>query len=560
MDEVEFRRVIAAGETMTVEFKSDEHRIFSDSLIIDAVVCLANSPYGAGDLFIGVEDDGRISGARSRHGKTTDPIRLQAMVANNTVPQVVPEVSIIDVDGRDVIRVHVEAAPTVVGTRDGKYVRRGLGSDGKPACLPYLAHEMLADRIARGEADYATIVEPSASMNDLDAAEFGRFREQASAGGTVESVYAGMGDAEVLSALGVAERRGEELVLKRGALLLFGRSESLQRYVPTHETIFQVLERGVIRQNIITHDPLFKSADVLYRLLREQNVVDEVVIGLTRVEIDRIPEILARELVANALVHRDFTVMGPTRLQVHDDELTITNPGGFPRGVTSENFLENSNPRSRVLADAFKEARLVDRAGRGINRVFEAALRAGRPEPDYARSTTDQVSVTVSLGGSDLELVRFVIEHDQRSKQRFELPDLQVVRALKDNPRMTLAEIAEILQQPQSRTRTRLIAMVEQGLIEMRGDGRARRYTLSSLSYRALSSAASYVRVRTFDEPQQAQMILNYVDAKGSISRSEAAELCGTSPEAARRLLFKLRDDGVLRIEGERRGARYVRA
>ncbi|MFZ2965209.1 MAG: RNA-binding domain-containing protein [Rhodoglobus sp.] len=556
MDDLGLRKLIALGETMSVEFKTDTPKTYNDSSIIETVVCLANSPHG-GDLLIGVEDDGQVTGARPRHGKSTDPIKLQAMVANNTVPQVVPSVEVISIDDMAVIRVEVAPAPSVVGTRDGKYVRRGLGSDGKPACLPFLAHEMLADRIARGEADYATIAEVSATLADLEPAEFDRFRERASVGSTVESVYATMGDVEILSALGVAELRGEDVLLRRGALLLFGSVEALRRYVPTHETIFQVLERGVLRRNIIGHEPLFKSADVLFDLLREQNLEDEVVIGLTRVGIDRVPEIVARELVANALVHRDYTVMGAVRVQVQDDELTITSPGGFPRGVTVENFLESSNPRSRVLADAFKEARFVDRAGRGINRVFETALRSGRPEPDYTRSTADQVAVTVALGGSDTDLVRFVIEHDQRSKQRFELPDLQIVRALKDNPRMTLSEIAEILQQPQQRTRSRLTTLLEDGLVEMRGDGRARRYTLSAATYRSLSSAANYVRIRPFDEPQQIQMILNYIDANGSISRSEAAELCGTSPEAARRLLFRLRDERVLRIVGERRGARY---
>lgn len=558
MDVAELRKLLVAGETMSVEFKSDAQKTFNDSSIVETVVCLANSPHG-GDLFIGVEDDGRVTGAKPRHGTSTDPIKLQAMIANNTVPQVVPAIEVIPIDDISVIRVRVEPAPTVVGTRDGKYVRRGLGSDGKPACLPFLAHEMLADRIARGEADYATIAEPSASMTDLDSAELERFRQRAGVGRTVDSVYAGMGDVELLSALGVAELHGEEVLLRRGALLLFGTAEALHRYVPTHETMFQVLERGILRQNIISHYPLFKSAEALFDLLREQNLEDEVVIGLTRVGIDRVPEIVARELVANALVHRDYTVMGSVRVQVQDDALTITSPGGFPRGVTVENFLENSNPRSRVLADAFREARFVDRAGRGINRVFEATLRSGRPEPDYTRSAADQVAVTVALGGSDAELVRFVIEHDQRSKQRFELPDLQIVRALKDSPRMTLGEIAEILQQPRQRTRTRLTSLLEDGLIEMRGDGRARRYTLSAASYRALSSATNYVRVRPFDEPQQTQMILNYIEANGSISRSEAAELCGTSPESVRRLLFRLRDDGILRIDGQRRGARYFR-
>lgn len=558
MGEDELRRLIAAGETMSVEFKSDTKKTLNDSGIVEVVVCLANSTDG-GDLLIGVEDDGRVTGAKPRHGNTTNPIRLQATIANNTVPQVVPTVETIPIHGKTVIRIGVAPAPTVVGTRDGKYVRRGLGSDGKPACLPFLAHEMLADRIARGEADYATIPEPSATMSDLDPAEFKRFRQRASVGGTVENVFADVGDIEILSALGVAELRGNNVLLRRGALLLFGTAKALRDYVPTHETMFQVLERGVLRQNVISHDPLFKAADDLYNLLREQNREDEVIIGLARVGIDRVPEIIARELVANALVHRDYTVMGPVRVLIQDDELTITSPGGFPRGVTVRSFLENSNPRSRVLADAFREARFVDRAGRGINRVFEAALRSGRPEPDYTRSTADQVAVTVALGGSDPELVRFVIEHDQRSKQRFELPDLQIVRALKDDPRMTLGEIAEILQQPHQRTRNRLTNLVEDGLVEMRGDGRARRYMLSATTYRSLASTVGYVRIRPFDEPQQVQMILNYVDASGSISRRETADLCGTSPEEARRMLFRLRDDGILRIEGERRGARYVR-
>jgi ATP-dependent DNA helicase RecG len=80
---------------------------------------------------------------------------------------------------------------------------------------------------------------------------------------------------------------------------------------------------------------------------------------------------------------------------------------------------------------------------------------------------------------------------------------------------------------------------------------------LSAATYRRLSSAAGYVRVRAFDEPQQRQMIMNYVAANGSISRSEAADLTGTAPDAARRMLLRMRDAGVLVLRGERRAARY---
>ncbi|WP_298863548.1 crosslink repair DNA glycosylase YcaQ family protein [uncultured Microbacterium sp.] len=553
LDEVQ--RVLAGGEELDAEFKSDQRKPFSDSSVVEAVVCLANG--GGGRLFIGVEDDGTVSGARPRHGKVTDPIRVRAMVANNTVPQVVPDVEILDVEGKSVIVVSVASSETVVGTRNGLYVRRGLGSDGRPACLPFLAHEMLADRISRGEVDFAAIPEPGASLGDLDPAEFERFRTLAAAASGSTDVMSELGDEELLSALGVAERREGRLLLKRGAILLFGYEGAIRRFVPTHETAFQVLERGVVIQNQIAAAPLLRSAERLYDLLRSVNSQDEVMVGLIRVGIDRIPEVVARELVANALVHRDYTRMGMVSVQVADDELTIVSPGGFPRGVTLENFLESSNPRSRIFAEAFKRAGIVDRAGRGINRVFEASLRAGRPEPDYTRSSAERVSVSMQLGGTDSDLVRFVVEHDDRAGRRFDLVDLQIVRALKEDPRLSAADIADILQRPLVWTKARLATHLEEGLIEMRGDGRGRKYTLSAATYRRLASAAGYVRVRAFDEPQQRQMILNYVQANGSISRSEAAELSGTAPEAARRVLLRMRDEGALELRGERRAARY---
>jgi ATP-dependent DNA helicase RecG len=405
--------------------------------------------------------------------------------------------------------------------------------------------------------DFAAIPEPSASLDDLDPEEFRRFRSLVDAASGSTDVLARLGDDELLSALGVAERRGNGMLLRRGALLLFGREESIRAFVPTHETAFHVLQQGVVVQNEISASPLLRSAERLYDLLRSVNTQDEVMVGLIRVGIDRVPEVVARELVANALVHRDYTRMGTVTIQVADDELTIVSPGGFPRGVTLENFLESSNPRSRILAEAFKRAGIVDRAGRGINRVFEASLRAGRPEPDYTRSSMERVSVSMQLGGTDGELVRFVVEHDERAGRKFDLVDLQIVRALKEDPRLSATDIADILQRPLVWTKARLAIHLEEGLIEMRGDGRGRKYTLSAATYRRLSSAAGYVRVRAFDEPQQRQMIMNYVAANGSISRSEAADLTGTAPDAARRMLLRMRDAGVLVLRGERRAARY---
>jgi ATP-dependent DNA helicase RecG len=78
-------RWIAGGETYEVEFKGEQRERLNDRELVEAVVCLANGTGGV--LLVGVEDDGTVSGARPRHeAGRTDPLRVQALIANMTQP------------------------------------------------------------------------------------------------------------------------------------------------------------------------------------------------------------------------------------------------------------------------------------------------------------------------------------------------------------------------------------------------------------------------------------------------------------------------------------------
>ena len=111
------RSLIAGAETLDVEFKGEEARALSDGDLVEAVVCLANRPGNApGWLLVGVEDDGRITGARPRHADRTDPLRLQALIAHRTRPSLSARVEIVRVGDKNVIAVEVPAARAPVGT------------------------------------------------------------------------------------------------------------------------------------------------------------------------------------------------------------------------------------------------------------------------------------------------------------------------------------------------------------------------------------------------------------------------------------------------------------
>jgi ATP-dependent DNA helicase RecG len=191
--------------------------------------------------------------------------------------------------------------------------------------------------------------------------------------------------------------------------------------------------------------------------------------------------------------------------------------------------------------------------------MFAEQLRVGRPAPDYGRTTDQQVVAVLPGGRANLPLTRWVIEQEDRQGAPLGLSELQVLTELVRERRATTAELAPVLQRTDAETRTLLTRMVERGWIEARGERKGRSWHLSAAVYRVLETPASYVRVRGFEPMQQEQMVLQYVDAHGQISRAQAADLCSLAPDQASRLLRRLAQRGELDRQGERRGSVYKR-
>ena len=124
---------------------------------------------------------------------------------------------------------------------------------------------------------------------------------------------------------------------------------------------------------------------------------------------------------------------------------------------------------------------------------------------------------------------------------------------------LTTGEAANLLQKPEAEARATLHALVEAGLIEERGQKKGRTWHLSAATYRLLGDKAGYVRQRGFEPLQQEQMVLQYVEKHGRITRREAAELCRIGPYQATRLLARLVDDDRLIRHGVRKAAWYER-
>lgn len=547
MGGVDTYELVRAGENLTTEFKTH----VNDRELTKAVACLANGEGGV--LLVGVDDDGTVVGARPRHGATTEPERVAALIQNTTEPALPVGVTLHEIDGHEVVRIEVPRAdPGPVGTKEGLYTKRVIDTTGQPQCLPMTAHEIVSMGMVMRGQDYAAAVARDATMRDLDPHEFDRFRALCRTSG---DGLGDLADADILKALGLVPLSAP---VSLGAVLAFGREDSVRRWVPNAEFLFQDLRTQGSTSNERIVGPLLRVAETVAKLIDERNDATELMVGIHRVEVPLIPSATRREAVANALVHRDYAALGPTVLQLTDSEFTVSNPGGLPPGVTITNILDQSRPRSPILAALFKRAGLVERRGKGVNDMFEQQLRAGRDAPDYSRSTPDSVVVTVPLGTADLDLVRFLLTWEDERQHPLSLDELRVVHEVKSFGSATSAEVAGSLSMLATTTRRVTTHLTEVGILEARGNGRSRKFHLTARFYDLAQDRNAYVRVKGADPFQQERMILDYVGAYGSITRSQAALLCQTSPQQARATLKHLVDDGQLFLVGERRGARYV--
>jgi ATP-dependent DNA helicase RecG len=540
---------LAQGETFSQEFKRGS---INDRELTEAVVCLANGL--GGRLLVGIEDDGAVTGARPRHGATTEPHRLAAMIQNLTEPAHAVDVSLIDHNGVQVIVVDVPVAdPGPIATKSGLYVKRAVGSDGRPQCVPMTPHEIVSMGLATRGIDYAASLASGATFSDLDPVEFDRFRRLCSRSPGQEGLSR-LSDDDILKALGLTPR---DQVVTLGAVLLFGTTDAVQRWVPTAEFLFQDLRKGDTATSVRLQGPLFQVADQLDQLLEARNSTAELMAGLLRIELDLIPGTTRREAVANALVHRDYSELGPTSVRITDSHFVVSNPGGFPPGVTIDNILDQSRPRSPILADAFQRAGIVDRKGKGVNEMFESQLRAGRDAPDYTGSTSSIVTVTIPLGTSDLDLVRFLLTFENDRQRPLTLDELRVVHDVKAGGSAANVELADDLRLSSAAIRSATARLVEAGVLEARGNGRNRRFHLTARFYDLAQDRNAYVRIKAMDPLQQEHMVAEYARTYGKITRSQAANLCQLSPDEARRLLKRMTEKGSLRLVGTRRTAYY---
>lgn len=553
MTKDELDKLIAGGETLTVEFKSDVKRL-SDRDLVEAVVALANTE--GGWLLLGVEDGtGEITGLHPSHRGGGTPV---AVIANLTQPPLAVEVKTVECGSDvEVFAIWVPEVRGVVGTTGGYYAKRRLKADGTPETVPMSPFE-LQSRVSRFQ-----LIDPSAQpieavpLSKINALQRERMRESIRRSNTADKALLTLPDQEFDRALELVKECDGKAYLTLAGVLFLTDEITIRNAVPAYEVAFQVLKGADVVVNEYSRKPLVELYDNVIERFKARIEETEVIVGARRRAAPNYDLDGFREALTNALVHRDYAMLGSVVVKLDEHGLSVFSPGGFVEGVTLQNLLSTA-PRSRnvLLADIAKRIGLAERTGRGVDKIYAGVLRYGRHSPNYDRSDSAGVTLTIAAEPANFNFLNFVLEEEGKLHRALTVDELLVFAYAYEMHVLTFEQIVKVTQRKPNVVQVTIAEMMARNeLVQVEFNGE-KKYLLPPAIVSQISGSAA-PRMDKFVYETVRTMVLKFLQQNESINRGTLVDDFGLNVRTATYILGKMLEDGDIIKEGERRWTVY---
>ena len=385
-------------------------------------------------------------------------------------------------EGKDVVEIAVPAYPVPISFRGVYYVRRGatnqrLSGPGLEAFL-----------LKRRGLHWENLPCPRLKMKDITAQAIKRFKDLAIDKGRLDA--------------GVRRERKEEFIanlhlsgpdgLSYAAALLF--TERAEKWIPG--AYVKIGKFGENEADLLYHDEVHgslieqaeKTLDLIYFKYLKAKIRYEN--GEQRVEKFPFPREALRELILNALVHKDYASFIPIQISVSDDKLYVANVGTLPEDWTLEKLLgkHSSRPRNPTIASCVYLTGKIETWGRGIRKVFDECAKHGCPPPVYEVSTGDPGDIQVRIDAApdaivgedrqNAETVSDVRPSEPKDGRPIKRPIKRpinrpikegILEAIKETPGLSRPQLMAMLGKGRTVVTEALASLLKEALIEHRG-------------------------------------------------------------------------------------------
>lgn len=512
--------------------------------------CIAFANATGGQLLLGIED-GQAEPPAGQRIPADLPDTLRRKLAERTVNvTALPDV-VTAPNGGQYIALRIPRALGVASTTDGRYFLR-VADQSKPVTGDDVMR-LASERAALPWETQTTLNLPRAQA---DAAQRDRLLQALRASDRVKPSVKEKTDDELLDHYQLAHGP----LLTHLGVLCIGRQHQRARLATAPVIQFIKFDEQGQKVNKLVWDDHTQSPMALIEAVW-QEVPDfreryELPDGLFRQQVPAFDEVVVRELLVNALVHRPYTQRGDIFLNLHPDRLEVVNPGPLPLGVTPQNVLHTTVRRNEHLARLFHDLKLMEREGSGFDKMYEVLLSQGRPVPELAE-THDRVQVTVRRRILAPAVIDFMAKADQSypltQRERIVLGLLAQHEALTARELATALELASVeALQPW------LKRLLEWELVNTAGRTQGTRYYVEPALLRALNFSAA-TTLKRIEPHRLAALVLEDLQRYPGSAISAIHERVGGEihPKQIKRALEELIARGAVRFEGSNRWRRY---
>jgi ATP-dependent DNA helicase RecG len=448
--------IIQAGESYQVEFKRN---VNSD--ISKEIVAFANS--SGGRLFIGIEDDGKIQGIVVTNELKA---RVQSM-ARDCDPPVNVELEPFN----NILIVHVpEGTNKPYRCTNGFYIRSGASA------AKLNTQEIIEFIKDEGKLHFEKLIMPAAAYPAvLDQTATSRYFRLAGISGVI-------GMEELLTNLGVLEKVESEAILNNAGVLFFAKEPAR---IHPHSMVDCLLFKGISKVHILDRksfqfDLLRNIDEAILFIERHLNLAYEIK-GLRRKDILEIPEFVIREAIVNAVAHRDYFERGANvQVDIFDNRIEISNPGGLPKGLKPENFGLQSVARNSLIAALLHRCNYIEKAGTGVQRMRDGMKEAGLFPPTFEFSGF--FTVVLRRFNLNKEIMQ---EFNLNSKRAERI--VTILRQLVVHQSLDIEQVAIELSTSARTIRNDVDLLITKGWIEPSGSTKGRSYRLTEVGQKWVS-------------------------------------------------------------------------
>jgi len=418
---------------------------FSSSLTRD-LAAFANS--SGGKILLGVRDDGRVVGVRD-----SNQLRAQIQdISRNCDP---PIKILVETVGKVMVITVRESENKPVQCREGFFWRQG-------ASTQKLSRDEIRDFFrSEGTIRFDLTVCPKFRYpEDFDHEKFDAWISQS-------RITPKRKVDDILVNIEVAERAGRRLIFRNAGVLFF--AKNVRHFFP-QAYITCLLAKGTDKVNILDRKDfaggLVNDIEESLRFVERNTRTSYRIEKLRREDVPEYPMRALREAITNAVMHRDYFEVGSNVfVEIYDDRIEISNPGGLPKGLSREELGTRSVRRNPLIADLLHRIALIEKAGTGIRRMIEDTKKHKCPEPKFTVS-----GFFTATFWPNIEIARKTsLQDSEQVGTKLALSQHQVVilqNCLQENSMLGI--MSQVGRKDRTKFRTKFIKpLLELGLLEM---------------------------------------------------------------------------------------------